>query len=84
MTQWEYTITVHEFPRPKMEGEKNVIECDQSGQCFVHDTVQAGIGWLENLLREKGRKGWELVQFGYHHQELLAIWKKRKETRKKR
>lgn len=83
MTQWEYEITVKELPQLNIEGEKKVIECDQSGQCFVHDMFQAGIGWLESLFREKGREGWELVQFGYHNRELLCIWKRRKETGEK-
>ena len=83
MTQWEYLITVHELPQSKMEGKENVIECDQAGRCFVHDTFQAGIGWLESLFQEKGREGWELVQFGYHNRELLCIWKRRKEAGEK-
>ncbi len=83
MIQWEYQITVHELP-PLHPGEKeNVIECDQRGQCFVHDTFEVGIGWLEDIFREKGKDGWELVQSGYHNRELLCIWKKRKEIEEK-
>jgi hypothetical protein len=33
---------------------------------------------VENLLCEKGKQGWELVQSGYHNRELLCIWKKEK------
>ena len=79
MTQWEYQITVHKLPKLQPEGEEKVIECDQAGQCFVHNTFQGSIGGLEAIFREKGKEGWELVQFGYHHPELLCIWKKRKE-----
>jgi hypothetical protein len=74
MARWEYQITVHEFP-PRCE-EKEIIECDQAGSCFVHDACQGGYGWLENIFREKGEEGWELVQSGYHNRELLCIWKK--------
>lgn len=77
MPQWEYQITVHEMPSPQMDKKDDVIECDQVGQCFVHDAFQAGIGWLEDLFREKGKEGWELVQSGYHNRELLCIWKKK-------
>jgi len=83
MPQWEYQITIHELPQPDPKGKEGVIECDQAGQCFVHDASQVGIGWLEGLFREKGEKGWELVQSGYHNRELLCIWKKAKEATEK-
>jgi hypothetical protein len=75
MTQWDYQITLHELPlSPCDEGE--VIECDQGGQCFVHDACRGGLGKLENLFREKGKEGWELAQSGYHQRTLLCIWKR--------
>ena len=82
MIQWEYQITIHELPEPKVENQKRTIECDQSGLCFVHDAFQGGIEWLEDLFRKKGKEGWELVQSEYHNRELLCIWKK-KETKRK-
>ena len=78
MTKWEYEITLHNLPERKTETEGTTIECDQDGLCFVHDAFQGGIGWLEDLFREKGKAGWELVQSGYHNRELLCIWKRRK------
>ena len=78
MIQWEYQVTVHELPHQPLEGKEDVIECDQEGRCFVHDTLRGRLGWLEEIFREKGEKGWELVQSGYHNRELLCIWKKRK------
>jgi hypothetical protein len=83
MTQWEYQITIHELPERKTGNQETAIECDQDGLCFVHDASQGGLDWLESLFREKGKEGWELVQSGYHNRELLCIWKKRKEARKK-
>ena len=83
MIQWEYRITVHEVPKSKEEGKKNVIQCDLAGQCLVHDTSQIGIGWLESILRDQGKEGWELVQSGYHDREFLCIWKKEKEDSRK-
>ena len=80
MVQWEYQITIHELPEPTADEQKRTIECDQNGQCFVHDVFQSGTGWLEGLFREKGMNGWELVQSGYHNRELLCIWKKKKEA----
>ncbi|NWG04326.1 MAG: hypothetical protein HXY44_15850 [Syntrophaceae bacterium] len=83
MIQWDYQITLHEIPEPKIEKQSHTIECDQNGQCFVHDALLGGLEWLEDLFREKGRNGWELVQSGYHHRELLCIWKKKKQARTK-
>ena len=77
MTQWTYHITTHQLP-PSQCKSKEVIECDQSGGCFVHDVCQGeGAEWLASFLQEKGKEGWELVQTEYHHRELLCIWKKK-------
>ena len=84
MTQWEYQVTIHELPEPKTGNQETAIDCDQNGLCFVHDALQGDMNWLENLFRGKGKEGWELVQSGYHNRELLCIWKKKKEARKKR
>jgi hypothetical protein len=82
MVQWEYEITVHELPVSQGEKKARTIACNQDGLCFIHDAIPGGMKWLEDLFREKGEKGWELVQSGYHNRELLCIWKKRKETPK--
>ena len=84
MSQWKYQITVHELPVPQAGGQEKMIECDQTGQCFIpHNVLSGGLGWLETLFCERGKEGWELVQSGYHQKELLCIWKKRIETGKK-
>ncbi len=80
MPQWEYQITVHQLPEPPAEKETRTFACNQDGLCFVHDAYPGGIQWLEELFRERGEQGWELVQSGYHNRELLCIWKKRKEV----
>lgn len=83
MTQWEYEITLHELPEVSLVEREEVIKCDQSGQCFVHDTFRTGIEWLESLFRKRGEEGWELVQSGYHRRELLCIWKKPRKSAEK-
>lgn len=83
MTQWEYSITVHEIPEMQPKQPGRMIECDQDGLCFIHDAFQGGVEWVETLFREKGEEGWELVQSGYHNRELLCVWKKRKEVAEK-
>jgi hypothetical protein len=75
--KWEYQLTVHQLPNIPMD-RGDVIQCDQSGLCFVHDALAGGLGWLEEVFREKGEDGWELVQTGYHRREILCIWKRNK------
>ena len=41
MVQWEYQIPFHHIPQASCQ-EGNVIECDQTGECFVRDTCRAG------------------------------------------
>jgi len=80
MSQWKYQITFHQLPKLECE-EKEIIKCDQRGECFVHDTCQGGgMEWIEALFAKKGKEGWELVQSGYHHRELLCIWKMKDES----
>jgi len=79
--KWEYRVTVHHLPDVHFEGGEEVIQCDQSGLCFVHDALGGGLEWLEEIFREKGEDGWELVQSGYHKRELLCIWKRNRETK---
>ncbi len=83
MSQWEYSITVHELPKMQPKEPAGTIECDQDGLCFIHETFKGGVEWVENVLQEKGKEGWELVQSGYHNRELLCVWKKRKEAAEK-
>jgi hypothetical protein len=50
--------------------------CDQRGQCFLHDTSREAAGMIREVLNREGKKGWELVQFGYHQKELICVWKR--------
>jgi len=83
MVRWEYQVTVDELPANQAEKEPKTFECDQDGLCFIQDAYPGGVQWLEDLFRDQGEKGWELVQSGYHNRKLLCIWKKRKEVGEK-
>ena len=84
MIRWDYQITIHDLPGFRAEKKEKMIECDQTGQCFIpYDTLSGGLGWLEDIFRDKGKDGWELVQSGYHQKELLCIWKKKVEIGEK-
>ena len=57
MILWDYKITLHQLPQVACE-ETPTIQCDHTGQCFVHDACQSGIEKLERLFREQGEEGW--------------------------
>jgi hypothetical protein len=31
---------------------------------------------MREAFDEQGKKGWELIQFGYHLGELMCVWKR--------
>jgi len=82
MEKWEYQITryrLEDFSRGR-EAEEKAFYCDQKGRCFLHDTSRAAADMIRDTLNEEGKKGWELVQFGYHQNELMSIWKRAAEA----
>jgi len=77
MNIWEYQITrykVQDFI--KEENPEASFYCDQKGQCFLHDTSKATADMICESFNDEGKKGWELVQFGYHRDEVICIWKR--------
>ena len=78
MKRWEYQITryhLKDFVRGE-EISSAAFYCDLRGQCFLHDTDHATSDMIRDALNEEGKSGWELVQFGYHHSELMCVWKR--------
>ena len=78
MKKWEYQITRYHLKDFVKEEEisRTAFYCDQRGQCFLHDTSQATADMIRDALNEEGKSGWELVQFGYHQNELMCVWKR--------
>lgn len=78
MMRWEYQITRYQLK--DLSRGKDIPEttfyCDQKGQCFLHDTSHATADMVCGAFNEEGKKGWELVQFGYHQGEIICIWKR--------
>jgi hypothetical protein len=76
--KWEYQITRYHFQDFVREEEisNSAFYCDQRGQCFLHDTAQATADMIRDALNEEGKSGWELVQFGYHRNEMMCVWKR--------
>ena len=78
MTRWRYKTSRHSVG-DMPSGPERVIECDNKGDCLVHDLKEKKMGSLENILNAEGEKGWELVQCHYHAEELFCLWKKQEE-----
>jgi len=78
MKKWEYHITRYHVKDFIREGKpaQTSFYCDQRGQCFLHDLSQAAADVVRNILNEEGQNGWELVQWGYHQDELMCLWKR--------
>ena len=78
MIQWEYQITIHELPERQAEKETEPLNVIRMAFVLSMMPIRAALNGWRMLFHEKGKKGWELVQSGYHNRELLCIWKKRK------
>lgn len=78
MKKWEYQITRYNLKDFGHEETKDptAFYCDQRGQCFLHDTSREAADMVRDVLNEEGKKGWELVQFGYHQNEMMCLWKR--------
>ncbi|MDH4267561.1 MAG: hypothetical protein OEW45_18195 [Deltaproteobacteria bacterium] len=78
MKQWEYQITRYQMQNlaPGEEIRGAAFYCDSKGQCLLHDTTKETTDIIRDVFNEEGKKGWELVQFGYHLGEILCVWKR--------
>lgn len=79
MKVWEYQITRYELKNLMKEDISGpAFYCDQKGQCILHDASKETADMIQSVFNDEGKKGWELVQFGYHLGEILCIWKREK------
>jgi len=78
MKKWEYQITRYQLQNltPGEEIREAAFYCDSKGQCLLHDTTKETADIIRDIFNEEGKKGWELVQFGYHLGEILCVWKR--------
>ena len=78
MKKWEYRSTRYQLKDFVREGEsaRTAFHCDPRGQCFLHDLSRDAGDRVLDTLNEEGQKGWELVQWGTHQDELMCLWKR--------
>jgi len=72
MTQFEYKITTH----PAEEFNELVYFCSEKGECELNKLQPDQLKVLENILNEKGAKGWELTQLNFGSGGVVAFWKR--------
>lgn len=73
MERFEYSITRH----PAESFRETAYFCTAEGACRLEDVPVDQTAILENLLNERGKHGWELVQIAFGTSGLLAFWKRR-------
>lgn len=72
MNQFEYEITAY-----SAEDFKEVVYfCSPDGQCNFERLPSDQLRKLENVLTERGMKGWELIQASIGKEGILAFWKR--------
>ena len=72
MKKYEYEITKH-----KAESYSQLIYfCSDTGDCKIDEVSLSQIGILNNLLNERGKQGWELVQISFGKDGMIVFWKK--------
>jgi hypothetical protein len=73
MKGFEYEITKH-----PAEAFKHIIYfCTETGQCSLDEVPGDQTEILVNILNEKGKQGWELVQISFGKEGLMAFWKRK-------
>lgn len=72
MKHFEYDITRHSTE----DLNQLIIFCTASGECDLKDIPHSQTDILRNILNEKGRDGWELVDMAFGKGGIVAFWKK--------
>ncbi|MBW2334316.1 MAG: DUF4177 domain-containing protein [Deltaproteobacteria bacterium] len=72
MKGFEYEITKH----PAEAFKQIIYFCTETGQCKLDEVPGDQTEILANMLNEKGKQGWELVQISFGKEGLMAFWKR--------
>ena len=71
MKKFEYEITKHEAKT----FDQLVYFCSETGECKLDKVSLSQINTLNNLLNERGKQGWELIQVSFGKDGIIAFWK---------
>lgn len=72
MKRFEYSVTKHAAKDLK----PLTYFCSEQGECTIDDVNSDATLFLQELLNEKGRAGWEVVHLGFGSGGMIAVWKR--------
>ncbi len=72
MKKFEYEITKHEAET----FSKLIYFCSEAGKCKLDKVSLSQVSILNNLLNERGKSGWELVQVNFGKDGIIIFWKR--------
>lgn len=70
--QFEYEVTRH----PADTFREVVYFCSQDGGCSLGAIHSNQLEKIEDILNERGKKGWEMVQVSFGKDGMLVFWKR--------
>ncbi|NLG49401.1 MAG: DUF4177 domain-containing protein [Chloroflexi bacterium] len=83
MKYWEHAITVHTLgdilaARKGESGEPTprILYCDSGAKCFFDDTPNPQVQAMVDILNQRGREGWELVQIIPRLEDMICFWRR--------
>ncbi len=79
MRRFDYEITQH----PADTFDKVVYFCSETGQCSIEEVSKDHTRILTDILNNRGREGWELVQVFFGKDGVMAYWKRRLKDKEK-
>ncbi len=72
MKTFEYEITKHEADM----FDKVTYFCSDAGECKIDDVSLSQVNILTNLLNERGKNGWDMVQANFKKDGVMVFWKR--------
>ena len=72
VTQFEYEVTRH----PADEFREVIYFCSQDGSCNLEAIRANQLKMIEEILNERGKVGWELIQVSFGKDGMLVFWKR--------
>ena len=72
MKRFEYEITRH----PADRFSQVVYFCTETGECALDEVPHDQTKVLAEILNERGKQGWELVQTSFGKDGVMTFWKR--------
>lgn len=79
MKRFEYDITQHSGDT----FDKVVYFCSETGECSLDEVSRDQTRVLADILNQRGKEGWELVQIAFGEDGVMAFWKRKVKEKEK-